>query len=147
MACALLWAAIINLLLVSVLHPTQHKIGHFGAAWYGAVINKQVFWYGGMQHSIFGACPKPGLIGSVATERASGIKMGYDGGGSLTSSEGVAPSQTIGVSASVIFPCTTKSRRRWLAKLRLLAIIPWAPHIPMQTGGGETQSERSTTLC
>ena len=45
--------------------------------------------------------------------------MGDDGGGSLTSSEAVAPSWTVGESTSVIFPSTIKSRR-WLEKVRLL---------------------------
>jgi len=52
---------------------------------------------------------------------------GDDGGGSLTSSLGVAPSRTVGVSASVIFRCTIKPRRRWLAKVRLLCISPSVP--------------------
>jgi len=52
--------------------------------------------------------------------------MGDDGGGSLTSWEGVAPNWTVSVSISVIFPCTIKFRR-WLAKVRLLGITPWAP--------------------
>jgi len=70
-----------------------------------------------MQASIFGAGPKPGLIGRVAAGRASGEKWGDDGGGSLISPGGVAPRQTVGVSASVIFPCTTKSRRSFLVAL------------------------------
>ena len=37
-----------------------------------------------------------------------------DGGGSLISPDGVAPSQIVGVSASDIFPCTIKSRRSFL---------------------------------
>ena len=48
--------------------------------------------------------------------RPSGIKVGGDGGGSLISSDGVAPSRIVGVSASDIFPCTMKSRRRFLAR-------------------------------
>jgi len=51
----------------------------------------------GMQTSIFGACPKPGLIGRAAAERASGVKMGDEGGGSLISPDGVAPSRIVGV--------------------------------------------------
>jgi len=47
--------------------------------------------------------------------RASSVKIGDDGGGPLISPDGVAPSQMVGVSASVIFPCTTKSRRFLLA--------------------------------
>jgi len=45
----------------------------------------------------------------------------------LISPDGVAPSQTVGASASVVFPCTIKRRRKWLAKVRLLGITPWAP--------------------
>ena len=40
--------------------------------------------------------------------------MGGDGGGSLISPDGVAPSQMVGVSTAVIFPCTMKSRRSFL---------------------------------
>jgi len=40
--------------------------------------------------------------------------MGGDGGGSLISLDGVVPNRIVGVSASVIFPCTMKSRRRYL---------------------------------
>jgi len=36
-----------------------------------------------MQASIFGACPKPVQIGKVVAGRASGIKMGHEGRGSL----------------------------------------------------------------
>ena len=42
-----------------------------------------------------------------------------EGGGSLISPDGVAPSRTVGVPASVIFPCTIKPRRRWQAGWRL----------------------------
>jgi len=44
-------------------------------------------------------------------------KMGDDGGGALISPDGVAPSRVVGVSASVIFPCTIKSRRFLLAPI------------------------------
>jgi len=40
--------------------------------------------------------------------------MRDDGGGSLISLDGVAPSWMVGVYAYVIFPCTIKSRRRFL---------------------------------
>ena len=62
--------------------------------------------------------------------RASSVKMGYDGGGSLIISlDGVAPSRIVGVSASVIFHCTTKarrrrSRRRFLLWHRLTRVVP-----------------------
>jgi len=39
---------------------------------------------------------------------------------------GVAPTRTVGTLASIIFPCSIKIQK---------------------TGGGETQPERSTTLC
>ena len=42
---------------------------------------------------------------------------GDDGGGSLISLDGVASSQIVSVSASNIFPCTIKSRRRILQVL------------------------------
>jgi len=38
-----------------------------------------------------------------------------DGGGSLIGLDGVAPSRIVGVSASVILPCTIQSRRFLLA--------------------------------
>ena len=47
--------------------------------------------------------------------RASCVKMGDDGGGSLISLDGVAPSRIVIVSVSVIFPCAIKSRRFLLA--------------------------------
>jgi len=42
---------------------------------------------------------------------ASGVKMGDDGGELLISPDGVAPSRIVSESASVIFPCTIRSRR------------------------------------
>ena len=44
--------------------------------------------------------------------RASGVKMGDDGGGSLISPDGVAPSRMVVVSASVIFHCTIKVQKK-----------------------------------
>ena len=49
----------------------------------------------------------------VAAGRASGVKMGDEGGGSLISPDEVVPSRIVGVSASIIFPCIIKSRRRF----------------------------------
>jgi len=43
--------------------------------------------------------------------RASGVKMGDEGGGSLISPDGVAPIQMVSVSASVVFPCTIKGQK------------------------------------
>jgi len=40
--------------------------------------------------------------------------MGDDGDGLLISPDGVAPSRFVGMSASVIFPCTIKFIRRFL---------------------------------
>jgi len=48
------------------------------------------------------------------------------GGGGAVSPVGVAPTQTVGTSASIIFPCSIKIQ---------------------ETGGGETQPVRSTALC
>ena len=102
-----------------------------------------------MQSSIF-LCLSQARINWEGCDR-KGIPRKNGGmmevGQSLTSSDGMAPTWTVGVSTSVIFPCTIKSRRAWLAKARLLGITPWAPHMPTQTGGGETQPERSATLC
>ena len=49
--------------------------------------------------------------------RASGVKIGDDCGGSLIRPDGVAPNRMVGVSVSVIFPCTIKSKRRFLLAL------------------------------
>ena len=46
--------------------------------------------------------------------RASGVKMGDEGSRSLISLDGVASSQIVSVSVSNIYPCTIKSRRRFL---------------------------------
>jgi len=53
------------------------------------------------------------------------VSSGCEGGGAV-SPVGVAPTRTVGTSASVIFPCSIKIQK---------------------PGGGETQSERSTALC
>ena len=42
---------------------------------------------------------------------ASGIKMGDDRRGLLISPDAVPPSRMVGVSASVIFPCTIKVQK------------------------------------
>ena len=67
-----------------------------------------------MQASIFGASPMPGQSERVAAGRASGVKMGDDGGWSLISPDGMAPTRMVGGSASLIFSCTMKSRGRFL---------------------------------
>jgi len=79
-----------------------------------------------MQSSTFGACPKPGKCGRVAAGRASGVKMGDDGGGPLISPDGVAPSRMVGVYASVIFPCTIKVQKNFLYFFwrRLTRVVP-----------------------
>jgi len=41
-----------------------------------------------------------------------GVKMGDDGGGSLISPDGAALSRMVGVSASVILPCTIKVQKK-----------------------------------
>jgi len=48
------------------------------------------------------------------------------GGGGAVIPVGMAPTGTVGASASIIFPCSTKIQK---------------------TGGGETQPEHSTALC
>lgn len=56
--------------------------------------------------------PVPSQAKKVAAGRASDIKMGDEGGGSLSliCPIGVMPSWIVGVSASGIFRCTIKSR-------------------------------------
>jgi len=61
--------------------------------------------------SLIGVCLKPEQIGMVAAGRASGVKMGDDGGGAPIVRMGVASRWIAGASASVIFPWTIKSRR------------------------------------
>ena len=72
--------------------------------------------------------PSQDKLGRVVARWASGVKMGgwwrTFGCGSLISPDGVAPSHIVGVSASVIFPCIIKSRRRFLL----------APAYPVTTG-------------
>jgi len=61
--------------------------------------------------------------------------------------EGVAPSLTVGVSTSVIFPCTIKIQKIMVGKSTIIGYHPvGTPKMPTQTGGGETQPEHSTTL-
>jgi len=71
-----------------------------------------------MQSSIFLCLSQARINWEGCSRRASDVKMGGkggDGGGSIISSDGVAPIRIVGVSASVIFPCTIKSRRFLLA--------------------------------
>jgi len=57
-----------------------------------------------MQASIFGACPKPGLIGRVVPGRASGVKMmGIAVMGAPFSLDGWQSIRIVGASACVIF--------------------------------------------
>jgi len=49
---------------------------------------------------------------------------GDDGGGSLISWEWVAPSWTVGVSTSVIFPCTIKIQKIMVEKSTIIAYHP-----------------------
>jgi len=71
------------------------------------------------------------------------VKMGGDGGGSLISPDGVAPSRIVRVSASVIFPCTIKSRRKFLlapahqdspGKGRVYVCVPTVRHSRVHLG-------------
>ena len=57
-----------------------------------------------MQASMFGACPKPGLIGRVVLGRASGVKMvEMVEVGAPISLDGWQSIQIVGASACVIF--------------------------------------------
>jgi len=65
------------------------------------------------------------LVGLQEGHPACKKPWGFWGRGAV-SPVGVAPTRTVGTSASIIFPCSMKIQK---------------------TGGGETQSERSTALC
>jgi len=58
--------------------------------------------------------PSQDKVGGWRQEGHLAYKWTDDGGGSLVSPDGVVPSRMVGVSASLIFPCTIKSRRRFL---------------------------------
>jgi len=66
------------------------------------------------QASIFGASPQARMkwegCGRKGIRRKN-VWMMIDGGGSLMSPDGMAVSRIVCVSASVIFPCTIKSKR------------------------------------
>jgi len=64
-----------------------------------------------MQASVFGARIICDGCGRKGIRHKNG---GDDGGGLLISADGVAPIWIISVSASVVFPCTIKSTKRFL---------------------------------
>ena len=61
---------------------------------------------------INGGCPKPDKVGGLWQKAHQRKNGGDDGGGSLISLDGVTPSQMVGVSASVTFPCTIKVQKK-----------------------------------
>jgi len=68
----------------------------------------------GMHARIIQCLSQEGKNCRLAVERAFGIKSGDDGGGGTNSADKVAFRWTVGASASVMFPYTTKCRR-WRA--------------------------------
>ena len=58
--------------------------------------------------------PSQDKFGGLQQEGHPAYKWGDDGCGSAISPDGVVPSWIVSVPASVIFPCTIKSRRRFL---------------------------------
>jgi len=60
--------------------------------------------------------PSQDKLGGLRQEGHPAQKWGDDGDGSLISSEGVAPSWTVAVSTSVIFPCTIKIQKIMVGK-------------------------------
>jgi len=58
--------------------------------------------------------------------KASDIKVGDNGGRSLIILDKVVPNQIAAVHASVIFPCTIKSRRSFL--------LEWLTHVVPEKG-------------
>jgi len=59
--------------------------------------------------------PSQDKVGGLQQEGRPAQKWVDDGGGSLISPDGVAPIRMVGMSASALYPCTTKSRRSLLA--------------------------------
>jgi len=55
--------------------------------------------------------PSQDKLGGLQQEWHLAIKMGGYGGVGAVISDGVASTRTVGASASIIFPCSTKSRR------------------------------------
>jgi len=67
-----------------------------------------------MQASKFVPVPNQDKLGGLWQEGHPAYKW-EDDGGLLINPSGVATIQMVSVSASVIFPCTIKSRRRFMA--------------------------------
>jgi len=94
----------------------------------------------GLQASIFCACPKPGYIGRVVPGRAFRIKWWrWQRLGCQLVGMGWQSIWIVGVSAYVIFILLQNIQKRANKDTNF--------HMPMQTGGGETQVECSTALC
>ena len=55
--------------------------------------------------------PKQDKLGGLRQEGHPAIKMGVYGGVGAVSSVGVASTRTVGASASIIFPCSTKIQK------------------------------------
>jgi len=68
----------------------------------------------GMQASIIWCLSQARINCEAGAERGFDVKMGGDGFEGTDSLDGVVSRRIVGVSASVIFPCTIKSRR-WQA--------------------------------
>jgi len=99
-----------------------------------------------MQASIYDASPKPGEIGRVVPGRASGIKMVRmaEVGGTNYCGWGSSPFGLLLYLPVLSSFCTRKSRR-WRTPYNIWVSLRGHPHMPMHTGGGETQPEGSTT--
>ena len=80
------------------------------------------------QHDSVQPVPSHDNLGGLRQEGHPVIKMGGYGGRGAVSSDRVVSTRTVGASASIIFPCSTKSRRlsRWRAII-FLGMTPWAP--------------------
>ena len=68
----------------------------------------------GMQPAYLVPVPSQDKLGGLLQEGHPMEKWKNEGGGSLISTDGVATSQIVSVSASDVFPCAIKSRRRFL---------------------------------
>jgi len=77
------------------------------------------FLFSSPPHFLLSSCPSCQSTNSVKALKHWGAWWRW----TLVSSDGVASSQMVGVSASVIFPCTKKSRSSFLAPASLVVPV------------------------
>jgi len=101
-----------------------------------------------MQSSIFLCLSQARINWEGCGRNGNNVKMGGgDGGGSLISSEGVAASWTVGVSTSVIFPCTIKVQKIMVGKSTIIGYHPvGAPHAYANRCGNPARMQHNPVL-